>query len=44
VWIEPEKIVDIVLMSNRVHPSRSNKKILAYRPTLYRAAMEALGM
>jgi hypothetical protein len=43
VWIEPEKVIDIVLMTNRVHPSRSNKKIITYRPVLHRAVLDSLG-
>ncbi len=43
LWIEPEKGIDIILMSNRVHPSRSNKKINAFRPEIFGAVMGALG-
>jgi CubicO group peptidase (beta-lactamase class C family) len=42
LWLEPEAGIDIVLMTNRVHPSRNNKKILEYRPALYAAVSEAL--
>lgn len=41
LWIEPELGIDIVLLTNRIHPSRSNKKIYALRPALYDAAIEA---
>ena len=43
LWIEPERMVDIVVMTNRVHPSRSNKKIRSFRPTLHQAVLKALG-
>ncbi|MBX7139070.1 MAG: serine hydrolase [Oligoflexia bacterium] len=43
LWLEPEKHVDIVLMSNRIHPNRSNKKIRTFRPQLHEAVLEALG-
>ena len=42
LWIEPALGLDIVLMSNRVHPSRANKKIRAYRPELFNAVIEAV--
>jgi CubicO group peptidase (beta-lactamase class C family) len=43
LWLEPERGIDIVLMSNRVHPTRSNKKIRTFRPTLHSAVLRALG-
>lgn len=42
LWLEPEAGIDIVFMTNRVHPSRNNKKILEYRPALHAAVCEAL--
>ena len=42
LWIEPESGIDIVLLTNRIHPSRSNKKIRTFRPQLHDAALEAL--
>ena len=42
LWIEPERCIDVVVMSNRVHPSRSNKKIRNFRPTVHAAIMKAL--
>jgi serine-type D-Ala-D-Ala carboxypeptidase len=42
MWLELEKGVDIILMSNRVHPSRSNKKINAFRPEIHSAVVDAL--
>ena len=43
LWIEPETGLDIVLMSNRINPSRSNKKIRLFRPELHDAVLEAVG-
>lgn len=43
LWLEPESGVDIVLMSNRIHPSRSNKKIFGFRIELHRAVLKAIG-
>ena len=42
LWIEPELGVDIVFMSNRVHPLRSNQKIRTFRPELINAVLGAL--
>jgi CubicO group peptidase (beta-lactamase class C family) len=42
LWIDPSTGCDIILMTNRIHPSRSNKKILSFRPQLYRAVHDAL--
>lgn len=42
VWLEPEEGLEIILMTNRVHPSRANKKILTFRPELYGMVIKAL--
>ena len=41
-WIDPEKEVVIVLLSNRVHPSRDNIKIKKFRPYFHDRVMEKL--
>jgi CubicO group peptidase (beta-lactamase class C family) len=41
-WIDPEKDVVIVLLSNRVHPGRENTKIKKFRPYFYDRVMERL--
>lgn len=41
LWLEPAKDLSIVLMSNRVHPSRSNRKILGFRQELFRSILSA---
>lgn len=43
LWLEPERGYDIVLLSNRVHPQRSNKKIRTFRPSLHSAVLKVLG-
>ncbi len=43
IWIDPVKKVFVILLSNRVHPTRENRKIIAFRPTLHDAVMQALG-
>lgn len=34
-WLVPEREVAVVLLSNRVHPSRKNEKIRAFRPRFF---------
>jgi serine-type D-Ala-D-Ala carboxypeptidase len=35
VWIDPSCELEVVLLSNRVHPSRKNEKIRAFRPAIH---------
>lgn len=42
MWLEPAHEISIILLSNRVHPSRSNKKIFGFRGELHRVILEAL--
>ena len=42
LWMEPDKGIDIVLMTNRIHPSRANRKIFSYRSELHRLILHAL--
>jgi CubicO group peptidase (beta-lactamase class C family) len=42
LWIDPEHDVYVVVLSNRVHPSRSNERHLKLRPALHDAIMTAL--
>lgn len=42
-WMDPEKSVSIVLLTNRVHPSRDNEKIKLFRPEIHNAVMNGLG-
>ncbi len=35
IWCDPERDVVIVLLSNRVHPSRANEKIRGFRPAFH---------
>jgi len=41
-WIDPEKEVVVVLLTNRVHPSRENVKIRTYRPWFHDQLMEII--
>jgi CubicO group peptidase (beta-lactamase class C family) len=42
LWIDPEKEVVVVLLSNRVHPSRENTKIVQFRPFFHDMALERI--
>lgn len=35
LWIDPQRELEVVLLSNRVHPSRRNEKIKAFRPYIH---------
>lgn len=39
LWLEPQLGLDVILMTNRVHPNRSNKKIRSFRPHLHDAIL-----
>jgi CubicO group peptidase (beta-lactamase class C family) len=39
-WTDPDRSVIIILLTNRVHPSRENIKIRAFRPKLHDAVMK----
>jgi CubicO group peptidase (beta-lactamase class C family) len=43
MWIDPDRQVFVVLLTNRVHPTRENQKIAQVRPALHDAVMRALG-
>ena len=40
-WLDLEKKISVILLTNRVHPSRDNEKIKEFRPLLHDAVMEA---
>ncbi len=42
IWIDLEKQVHVILLSNRVHPRRDNEKIQAFRPVLHNAIMQVV--
>ncbi len=43
VWMDLEQDVIVILLTNRIHPTRKNEKIRAFRPVLHDRVMEALG-
>jgi beta-N-acetylhexosaminidase len=43
IWIDPDRQLFVVLLTNRVHPTRENTKIAKVRVALHDAVMQALG-
>ena len=43
LWIDPDRQVFVVLLTNRVNPTRENMKIAQVRPAFHDAVMKALG-
>jgi CubicO group peptidase (beta-lactamase class C family) len=44
IWIDPVNQVFVVLLSNRVYPTRENRKISIVRPIVHNYAMKSIGM
>ena len=42
LWIDPDADLYVVLLTNRVHPTRENEAILGIRPALHDAVMDAV--
>jgi CubicO group peptidase (beta-lactamase class C family) len=42
LWIDHERDLYVVLLTNRVHPTRENTKLTAIRPQVHDAIIEAL--
>ena len=43
IWIDPQKEIAVVLLTNRVHPTRENWQIKSLRPAFHDAVMAGLG-
>ncbi len=43
IWIDPDREVFVILLTNRVNPTRENHKIADVRPAVHDAVMQALG-
>jgi beta-N-acetylhexosaminidase len=44
LWIDPSRKLFVILLTNRVNPTRANEKIRQVRPALHDAIVEALGL
>jgi CubicO group peptidase (beta-lactamase class C family) len=42
IWADPEKKIFVILLTNRVYPTRNNSKITKIRPAVHDAVMNAL--
>ena len=43
LWIDPQRELFVILLTNRVNPTRANEKIRQVRPAAHDAIMQALG-
>jgi len=43
VWVDLARDIMVIFLTNRIHPSRHNEKIRAFRPILHDLVMEELG-
>jgi CubicO group peptidase (beta-lactamase class C family) len=43
LWLDPDQNLIVVLLTNRVHPTRANEAIKAFRPRLHDAIVAAFG-
>lgn len=44
IWIDPDKELFIILLTNRVHPTREKNAMIALRPQVADSVVEALGL
>ncbi|MBX6770185.1 MAG: anhydro-N-acetylmuramic acid kinase [Chloroflexi bacterium] len=42
LWIDPQRALWVILLSNRVYPSRANQAIISFRPRLHAAVIADL--
>ena len=43
IWIDLEKKITVLFLTNRIHPSRSNETIRKFRPELHNVIMQEFG-
>ena len=44
IWVDPDKQLFVILLTNRVHPTANNNQIRSLRPQVHDAVIEALGL
>ena len=44
IWIDPDRRLFVILLTNRVYPTRENDRIAAVRPSVHDAVMQGLGI
>lgn len=42
VWLDKDRGLFVILLTNRVHPTRDNRKIIQFRPLLHDAVIDAV--
>ncbi|MBU0558838.1 MAG: serine hydrolase [Bacteroidetes bacterium] len=42
IWVDKEKGLFVILLSNRVYPTRENRKLVQFRPVLHDAIVDAV--
>lgn len=42
LWVDPDRELEVILLSNRVHPTRKNQAIQQFRPKLHDVVFEEL--
>ncbi len=42
IWVDKEKKLFVILLTNRVHPTRKNRKIIKFRPVIHNAVYRSL--
>jgi beta-N-acetylhexosaminidase len=42
IWVDPERDLFVILLTNRVHPTRANLKIAKVRPAVHDAVIKAI--
>jgi CubicO group peptidase (beta-lactamase class C family) len=42
VWVDPERSLVVILLTNRVHPTRANLRIAKVRPAVHDAVIQAI--
>jgi CubicO group peptidase (beta-lactamase class C family) len=43
LWIDPDREIYVVILANRVHPTRDNERFRTFRPRIHDDVMKALG-
>ena len=44
IWMDLDRDIIVIFLTNRIHPTRNNEKIKAFRPRLHDCIIEELGM
>jgi beta-glucosidase-like glycosyl hydrolase/CubicO group peptidase (beta-lactamase class C family) len=44
IWVDPDRKLFVILLTNRVYPTRANDKIAVVRPAVHDALIQALGL